>query len=112
MGIFSSASPWQHFYTVGAALQEVIQDEEPDLNALVNQNKSEITLHPNPSSGNVNVRSSKAFQQLTITDLTGRIVWEQTRLEVQDLEININELAPGLYYLHAQWGLKVMYCHW
>jgi hypothetical protein len=106
-GLLSSASPWQYFTTLGMQLQKTINGNTPpdyDYSGFTDSN-STLFLFPNPASGNVRVTSSgKTFQQLTITDLTGRIVWQQTDLEAKELDINIQHLAPGLYYLHAQSG--------
>jgi hypothetical protein len=102
------ASPWQLFRTTGIF---GLVDEVSDMNGYsgndeaVLQNDSRIALHPNPASDVVVLSTSnQPFQSVRISDLTGRIVMEQSGLNTSHLEIDVHAFANGLYHLYTQSG--------
>lgn len=63
-----------------------------------------IRLYPNPASDRLTIEI-EAWQyeggSLTLTDMQGRTVWQQTLLQAQS-EISTSRLAPGIYTAHIQ----------
>lgn len=76
---------------------------------------SDLQVFPNPTTDGLNVRldSREAFRgQLRLTDVSGRIVLDQSveamGAGLQEWYVPVQDLAPGLYYLHlARQGANV-----
>jgi hypothetical protein len=105
-GFWSEASPWQYFTTSGPG--QLQTSNEPDIDVVsqgisIKANISGIKLYPNPASGNVHlVSNDETILKVVITDISGRIVWQQTDLNTLEMDINIIQLQAGLYYVHSQ----------
>lgn len=65
---------------------------------------STITIYPNPSSGQVNIRNSTndKINKIQIISQTGQLVKEVTFLEITSVEIE--EIPAGYYYLKLYTG--------
>lgn len=71
------------------------------------ENTNTISVFPNPSKGLFNLQMSDAIiSQLTITDLTGRIVLEKS-INATENEILIPNATAGIYLLRLQTGEKL-----
>lgn len=86
------------FFTVG-------NDTEPaSLSAHFSQ---QITLHPNPTKGNISVQSelSEPFS-IEIMDASGRLVIRENGLQSTQNSISTDQLQAGVYIIHFQteWG--------
>jgi len=63
-----------------------------------------ISLYPNPTSGNITVKSSKAVDMnISITDLTGRVVFVAAGNN-GTADVNVSTLAAGVYYVNIKGG--------
>ncbi len=67
-------------------------------------NDDRITLFPNPSDGNVKIRTSIDFgaSKITVFDLNGRAVYRQNSTLSETTELNVSNLKSGLYVLRIQ----------
>ena len=104
------ASPWQLFTTTGIF---ALVGEASDIagysgnDETLFQNEGRMVLQPNPASDMVQLTSlDQSFQSIRITDQTGRVVLEQSGLNTSQVEIDVRDLANGLYHLHTQSGEK------
>ena len=62
---------------------------------------SNFSVYPNPATNVINVsNSADVINNVTITDLNGRTV-KQVTVGVNDAQINISDLAQGVYILNA-----------
>lgn len=61
---------------------------------------SQLHIYPNPSSEIINISSTNIIDNVTITDLNGRTV-KQVTAGVNEAQINISDLAQGVYILNA-----------
>lgn len=62
---------------------------------------SNFSVYPNPATNVINVsNSADVISDVTITDLNGRTV-KQVTVGVNDAQINISDLAQGVYILNA-----------
>lgn len=69
------------------------------------QSISEITLYPNPTSGQLNVHFTNDFYaNYTISDLTGKVIIAN-KINKLDEVIDISTLPKGIYLFHAK-GVK------
>ena len=69
--------------------------------------KNNINTYPNPACTllNLQVANNTSINKIIITDLTGKIVKEQTQ---NTTTINVENLAQGMYILEAYSGEQKM----
>ena len=70
-------------------------EEEPEEPGVVNPTEV-ISVYPNPSTGLVKV--SGPYQELSLMDVTGKLILTKTKAEV-GLQLNLHSLAKGIYVL-------------
>lgn len=58
--------------------------------------KSNIKVYPNPSTGILYIKSENEITELSIIDITGKIVYQQSKI---DEVLNIESLERGIYLL-------------
>ena len=63
---------------------------------------------PNPTSGLLNLRAEEAIQAIQLFDLSGKLVFERSRLNHHNLQIRTNYFAPGLYFAKVQFEQGVI----
>jgi hypothetical protein len=68
---------------------------------------SKLTVYPNPTAGvlNVTYSSSKGTAQVTVLDLSGRVVMSQTQASAEGentLQLDLSKVAKGAYLLNVQ----------
>lgn len=61
----------------------------------------QLDVFPNPSSGQVRVRSEETILQLQIFNINGQQVFEQ-KCNQTDVQLNILSLGSGIYFLEAE----------
>ena len=66
-----------------------------------------LRVFPNPAVGQVFIRSGSVLQEVSILDLTGRVVFEARDLHVREYEIATGAFGPGLYLLRLSTPEKV-----
>ena len=67
------------------------------------QNKKSIVVFPNPTCSELNLQlpDQLTLDSVSITDITGKLVWKKDK----DLnQINVSNLANGLYFIEAYSG--------
>lgn len=95
-GLWSVASPWEYFTTADTDFQQIINDNTTASAEPV----SIISLYPNPAKGTVRVIcTGQPFRELIITDMNGRIVWQQSGLNSSETDIDISLLVSGVYHV-------------
>lgn len=67
------------------------------LNALTSNN---IVAYPNPTNGMLTVECTLPAEQITLTDVTGRMVFVANKTE-NALEIDLSGESKGVYFLHV-----------
>lgn len=61
-----------------------------------------IFIYPNPATSNIMVRSETPLSQLKLTDLSGRVAWQEALRSVQRSQtIDISSLRSGIYLVEA-----------
>ena len=69
----------------------------------LNNNAYAALVYPNPTAGKLQVKLDKGLSQnsvLTITDVTGQIVWKQQLVTGQkEIGLNVAKLAAGRYFI-------------
>ncbi|MBC6605333.1 T9SS type A sorting domain-containing protein [Hymenobacter sp. BT188] len=91
-------------------LKQIDNDGKISLSGIVtitNTELAEVTMYPNPTHGVLNIRlpyTSKAEVQVTITDLSGRVV--RTEKLAANGEVSMNSLNNGTYLVTVNDGVK------
>lgn len=70
------------------------------LGVMQNSTEKKLMVHPNPATNFLNLQlpNNTTIDKITITDLTGKIIKEQTR---NTNVVNVESLANGMYILQA-----------
>lgn len=58
-----------------------------------------LKIYPNPSDGLLNISNTAVIDNITITDMNGRVV-KNIALEAREGQINISDLSQGIYILN------------
>lgn len=58
---------------------------------------SNISLFPNPTTDVINLSSSSDIEQITIMDMSGKVVQYVTNLHKSLLQLNVSQLSKGIY---------------
>jgi hypothetical protein len=90
------------------------QLEEIMVESLTERLNMELTVYPNPSSDGIfNIKSEQILSEntsLLITDLTGRLVMEESFSGVTIFRIDLSNLPSGIYILNAKNAEKHYNC--
>jgi len=71
-----------------------------------NQEKSDLVIYPNPSSGNLTLQSASEIGTIEVYNSLGALVYKTNAKDTR-VQIDLSSEAAGIYYLHAQ-GRKVI----
>ena len=65
---------------------------------------SSINLFPNPAANNLTItlESSSKKVEVTIADITGKIIYSTTARETQKIEVNTKDYSAGVYVVQIQ----------
>lgn len=74
---------------------------DPSLSVL-GVDKSLVSIHPNPSKSNWIVEGLSANSTLTVTDITGKVFWQNKTSNAQNTIIPSDGFAPGIYFLQVK----------
>lgn len=59
-------------------------------------------IYPNPTSGIINIATSKNLETIHVFDISGKMVHSQTIATKQNnVELNLSSLNNGIYFIHA-----------
>ena len=79
-------------------------DEPTEVSNSISQNK-ELIVYPNPNQGSFTIRLPKGFenQEISLTDIQGKLVMRPKTLD--DKSLSVNYITPGIYFVFVS-GLK------
>jgi hypothetical protein len=62
----------------------------------------QFSIYPNPATDNLRIESQTPLAEVKLTDLTGRVAWQETLRSTQrNKAIDISHLPSGIYLLEA-----------
>ena len=71
-------------------------------------NPASVVLMPNPAKSIVNLRIDfpyfKGDTQITLFDIAGKIVYNQSFASLDDIQLNVSTLKPGAYFVQVRNG--------
>lgn len=59
------------------------------------EDKSTLSIYPNPTTDYLNIKSDLKIKEIQISDINGRII---NNLDFQDHKINLTSLQIGIYF--------------
>ncbi len=66
---------------------------------LSNIEQDNISFYPNPVSEMLHISDQKQVEELMIYNLDGKVVFNKNEIENSNGEIDVSQLAPGLYFI-------------
>jgi hypothetical protein len=60
------------------------------------------SIFPNPSDGNAEVRSNEIINDITVLDITGKLVLQINSVNSRSCVLNLNDCKPGVYIVRLQ----------
>ena len=64
-----------------------------------NSFRSTISVFPNPSTGLINHKSNLSIGRIMITDIAGKLVYEEKDINSTVHVMNLNQLKTGVYFI-------------
>jgi len=64
-----------------------------------NNHNNIVSVFPNPSNGVINIKSNSEINRILVTDITGKIVYEETKINSLDHSMNLDRLKTGVYFV-------------
>ncbi len=79
---------------------------QPNFGTTENSFASTINLFPNPATSHVTIDFGNNNQKVdvTITDVTGKIMYSTSASETQEIEVNTEDFKAGIYVVQIQAG--------
>ena len=62
---------------------------------------SKFSVSPNPANDFINISNSDNIlvSGISITDLNGRVVKQNSYVNISDIQVNVSDLASGMYMM-------------
>lgn len=64
------------------------------------ENSFDLNMYPNPASDRLNIVASEAITNVRLTDLNGRLLWEESGASVK--QVAVSHLPEGFYFVQLQ----------
>jgi phosphatidylserine/phosphatidylglycerophosphate/cardiolipin synthase-like enzyme len=76
-----------------------------DINS-IRKNQDGLSVFPNPFADEINIRFENAGETLSVRvmDQLGRLVFENTANQTNEMKLNLSVLTPGIYYMSVVSG--------
>ncbi len=73
-------------------------------NKEITNNENVISLYPNPATSNLTIAFAKTTKKvvLTITDITGKLIYTATASETEKMNVTTSSFAEGVYIVKIQ----------
>ncbi|MCF6185192.1 MAG: carboxypeptidase regulatory-like domain-containing protein, partial [Bacteroidales bacterium] len=84
---------------------DYIEFPEHDTSGINNFDKSNITIFPNPSNGSFTIKNSVKIEQVTITDITGRLI---KTINSDNKQVSVFNLNSGIYIVSIYSGNDII----
>ena len=84
-------------------VSDIANEEQETLDELIDEaeqkEKAIYSLFPNPTSGLLNVFTSKPQQRILLLDMSGKLLREFNSNDQTQFAVNISEYPPGMYFI-------------
>jgi len=86
--------------------QTILAGQTMTTGIIENSFASSINLFPNPADNHLSIHlgSNNSKVQVTITDITGKVIYTTIATDTQKVEVNTNDFAEGIYVVQVQAG--------
>jgi len=66
-------------------------------------NQSQISVYPNPSYGNIHIKSTEVIEELQVYSSLGQLVLSQSP-KTKDFKVDLSSFEDGMYYITLQFN--------
>lgn len=80
--------------------RQVVVDSVAEVNSVITNKSVNMTIYPNPTTGQLTVISDEVIELLEIVDVNGKVVYKSKFLTLNS-ELDISHLSKGIYYIKA-----------
>lgn len=80
----------------------VLEYESSFNSGLVEPKEAYIKLYPNPAETFTKINSTEKMQRITITNISGQHVFQETNLNTTEYELELENLKSGIYFISVQ----------
>ncbi len=75
---------------------------------IVNAHENTLKIYPNPCKGMLSINAEKEIDILKVFDLNGKEVFRSTLPSSSEMELDLSELANGIYFIQVQSGQNIL----
>ncbi|MFK8044235.1 MAG: T9SS type A sorting domain-containing protein [Crocinitomicaceae bacterium] len=86
---------------LGPEITKVEMRDKKGVANLTNSNSFKLKVYPNPASEVINIIGIENIDELTITDLEGKLIYTNQNINANKISINCDNWSKGLYILSA-----------
>ena len=93
----------------------ILQESSDFLHAIVCATASvdelvnaQLSIYPNPSNGQFNVRANQTITSATVFDLNGKVIRSINSINQNDFSFDINENDTGIYLLQINTNTEII----
>lgn len=61
----------------------------------------EISVFPNPTSGQVTIEAEDIIEEIRITDIVGRVIFKDSQVLTQQYTVDLSAAQAGVYFIHC-----------
>jgi len=74
-------------------------------------NVEDLTIYPNPSSNKINIKlnSNETISNLAVFDYTGKLVFQNTSINLNQIELDLDTQPSGIYLLEIKISDRTFY---
>ena len=99
--VFGLANSWWWWQSFVQQKSNFISNEIDCTLAIIDSNKINFSLYPNPAKDSIEISSEHQLKTITIYNVLGKKVLEQS-VDDNKIIIDVNHLSNGVYLLHLE----------
>ncbi len=65
-----------------------------------------VLVYPNPTTGILNIISKESLNQITISDITGKVVYNISNINKNELQVDISKFNLGIYFMKMKMKME------
>ena len=62
----------------------------------------DLTIYPNPNNGQFTITNSQEMTEVIITDLQGKVIYNNNNINLNKVNVELNDLERGMYMINIK----------